>query len=188
MLSRFISYMKVQQHNSISFKKARHEYISQEEESNAVNFKSKYIEGHEKQIKNLVSKFQNDLIYKNKNPNDYMTFYYIKPSNFNKTSLTNFPQLTKMETFINNASIGKSIFNLEPRKIISKTKVKQTNSVEWEQDSDESQYKNKPKLKNFFINTFSKTFTGTTKSVYRKKLLSPQPKRNYIYYKDDIDK
>ena len=127
MLSRFISYMKVQQHNSISLKKARHEYISQEEESNAVNFKSKYIEGHEKQIKNLVSKFQNDLIYKNKNPNDYMTFYYIKPSNFNKTSLTNFPQLTKMETFINNASIGKSIFNLEPRKIISKTKVKQTN-------------------------------------------------------------
>jgi hypothetical protein len=46
MLSRFISYIKVQQHNSISLKKARHEYVSQEEESNAVNFKSKYIEGH----------------------------------------------------------------------------------------------------------------------------------------------
>jgi hypothetical protein len=49
--------------------------------------------------------------------------------------------------------------------MISKPKVKQTNSVEWEQDSDESQYKNKPKLKNSFINMFSKTrgFTGAKK-------------------------
>ena len=126
MFSRFISYIKVQQHNSISLKKARNEYVSQEEESNAVNFKSKYIEGHERQIKNLFSKFQNDLVYKDKNPNDYTTFYYIKPSNFGKTSLTNFQQSTKMETSINKTTIGKSIFNLEPSKIISKSKVKQT--------------------------------------------------------------
>ena len=126
MFSRFISYIKVQQHNSISLKQARNEYVSQEEESNAVNFKSKYIEGHERQIKNLFSKFQNDLVYKDKNPNDYTTFYYIKPSNFGKTSLTNFQQSTKMETSINKTTIGKSIFNLEPSKIISKSKVKQT--------------------------------------------------------------
>jgi hypothetical protein len=70
-----------------------------------------------------------------------------------------------METSINKTTIGKSIFNSEPSKIISKPKVKQTNSVEWEQYSDESQYKNKPKLKNSFINMFSKTrgFTGAKK-------------------------
>jgi hypothetical protein len=43
-------------------------------------------------LNNLFSKFRNDLVYKDKNPNDYTTFYYTKPSNFGKTSLINFQQ------------------------------------------------------------------------------------------------
>ena len=190
MLSRFISYMKVQQQNSISLKKARNEYVSHEEESNAEHVKSRFIEGHERQIKSVFSKFQNDLVYQDKNPDDYKTFYITKSSssNFVKTSSTYLPKAQGARSTTNKISLRKSIFDSEQTPFVPKQKPKE--DLEWQPDSDELRTHKKVKSQNSFTNTNShNTNMHKGKSHILHKTKSTSHKQaNYTFYKDDIDK
>lgn len=190
MLSRFISYMKVQQQNSISLKKARNEYVSHEEESNAENVKSRFIEGHERQIKNVFSKFQNDLVYQDKNPDDYKTFYITKSSNFNSNrNNINLPKTKEAHTTTNKINLRKSIFNSEQTILIPKQQQQPKDDSEWQPDSDELRMHKKVKSQNTFTNTnlHKNNYKGKSNMFYKTKSISHK-KTNYTFYKDDIDK
>ena len=186
MLGRFIAYMKVQQQNSISLKKARNEYVSHEEESNAENVKSRFIEGHERQIKNVFSKFQNDLVYHDKNPDDYKTFYITKSSSCTKSS-SYLPKTKGVHSTTNKINLRKSIFDSEHTTFVPKQKPKE--NTEWQPDSDELRTHQKVKSQNTFTSTnlHNTNFKGKSHTFYKRKSVSHK-KGNYTFYKDDIDK